>query len=78
IESMIGCMAEETTIGISAAALVAAAQKNNTRADLEATFGLETAPVTGGVSLQAKPLMELGVAAGLGISQLKRSKAKEV
>ena len=42
---MIGCMAEETTIGITAAHL--AAQKNITRADLDATFGLETAPVTG-------------------------------
>ena len=42
--------------------------KNITRADLDATFGLETAPVTGGVSLEAKPLLELGEAAGLGIS----------
>ena len=68
IECMIGCMAEETTIGITAAAHLAAAQKNITRADLDATFGLETAPVTGGVSLEAKPLLELGEAAGLGIS----------
>lgn len=51
-----------------AAAHLAAAQKNITRADLDATFGLETAPVTGGVSLEAKPLLELGEAAGLGIS----------
>ena len=36
-----------TTIGITAAAHLAAAQKNITRADLDATFGLETAPVTG-------------------------------
>ena len=34
------------------AAHLAAAQKNITRADLDATFGLETAPVTGGVSLE--------------------------
>lgn len=68
IECMIGCMAEETTIGITAAAHLAAAQKNITRADLDATFGLETAPVIGSVSLEAKPLLELGEVAGLGIS----------
>ena len=67
IECMIGCMAEETTIGITAAAHLAAAQKNITRADLDATFGLETAPVTGAYP-EAKPLLELGEAAGLGIS----------
>ena len=42
--------------------------KKGTVDDLDATFGLGTAPVTGGVSLEAKPLLELGEAAGLGIS----------
>ncbi len=51
IECMIGCMAEETTIGITAAAHLAAAQKEYHTSRFRCTFGLETAPVTEGVSL---------------------------
>ncbi len=41
---------------ITAAAHLAAAQKNITRADLDATFGLETAPVMGRI-LRSKTII---------------------
>ncbi|MTD39085.1 dipeptide epimerase [Erwinia sp. CPCC 100877] len=69
IECMIGCMVEETNIGVSAAAHLAAASKNITRADLDATFGLSEVVIPGGVPLEAVSLIELSDKAGLGLSK---------
>ncbi len=49
ITCMLGCMIEETNIGITAAASLGAALKNITRADLDATFSLGRLPFDGGV-----------------------------
>lgn len=66
IECMLGCMAEETNIGITAAASLGAAIKNITRADLDATFFLSALPVSGGVSIEGR-IMTLSDEPGLGI-----------
>lgn len=42
---MLGCMAEESNLGITAAASLGAATKNITRADLDATFSLTDLPL---------------------------------
>lgn len=67
IECMIGCMVEETNIGVTAAAHLAAGRQNITRADLDATFSLNEVAIPGGVSLVAAPVIELTNQAGLGI-----------
>ncbi|OTN86564.1 hypothetical protein A5819_003414 [Enterococcus sp. 7E2_DIV0204] len=69
IECMIGCMVEETNIGVTAAAHLAAATKNITRADLDATFGLNEVAIPGGVGLEATSLISLSNKAGLGLSK---------
>lgn len=69
VECMIGCMVEETNIGVSAAAHLAAACKNITRADLDATFGLSEVAIPGGVPLEAVSHIELSNQAGLGLSK---------
>lgn len=69
IECMIGCMVEETNIGVTAAAHLAAATKNITRADLDATFGLSEVAIPGGVSLEATSLIQLSNQAGLGLDR---------
>ena len=40
IEVMLGCMVEESNLGITAAASLGAATRNITRADLDATFNM--------------------------------------
>lgn len=69
VECMIGCMVEETNIGVTAAAHLAAATKNITRADLDATFGLNEVAIPGGVGLEATSLISLSDKAGLGLSK---------
>ena len=49
VECMLGCMAEETNIGITAAASLGAAVKNITKADLDCQYSLAAFPVSGGV-----------------------------
>lgn len=49
MECMLGCMAEETNIGITAAASLGAAVKNITKADLDCQYSLAAFPVSGGV-----------------------------
>lgn len=67
IECMIGCMVEETNIGVTAAAHLAAGRKNITRADLDATFSLSEVAIPGGVSMEATPMIKLADYSGLGI-----------
>lgn len=68
VECMIGCMVEETNIGVTAAAHLAAATKNITRADLDATFGLNEVVISGGVGVEATSLITLSNQAGLGLN----------
>ena len=44
IEVMLGCMVEESNLGITAAASLGAATRNITRADLDATFNMTERP----------------------------------
>ena len=69
VECMIGCMVEETNIGVTAAAHLAAGVKNITRADLDATFGLNEVAIPGGVGLEPTRVIELPNQAGLGLSK---------
>lgn len=69
IECMIGCMAEETNIGVTAAAHLASGIKNITRADLDATFNLKETIISGGVPLEATPIIKLNNVIGLGIGE---------
>jgi L-alanine-DL-glutamate epimerase-like enolase superfamily enzyme len=69
VECMIGCMVEETNIGVTAAAHLAAASKNITRADLDATFGLHEVAIPGGVGLEATSMITLTNQGGLGLSK---------
>lgn len=68
VECMVGCMIEETNIGVTAAAHLAAATKNITRADLDATFGLSEVAIPGGVSLEPVRTIQLTNQPGLGIA----------
>lgn len=67
VECMIGCMVEETNIGVTAAAHLAAATKNITRADLDATFCLNEVAIPGGVSMNATSIIHLSDKSGLGL-----------
>ena len=67
IECMIGCMAEETNIAVTAAAHLASGLKNITRCDLDATFGLTEVVLPGGVSLEANKDITVSHSIGLGI-----------
>ncbi|MBP2650829.1 MAG: hypothetical protein H6Q74_1654 [Firmicutes bacterium] len=67
VECMLGCMAEESNIGVTAAASLGAAVKNITRADLDSHFSLKELPFKGGVqSVNGKSLV-LSEAPGLGL-----------
>lgn len=68
IECMLGCMAEESNIGITAAASLGAAMKNITRADLDAHLTLSNIPYKGGVQMTGGKTMVLPDAPGLGIT----------
>lgn len=71
IACMIGCMAEESNIGVTAAAHVASGLKNITRADLDATFFLQDTVYTGGVSLEPTVLISVADKEGIGIGERK-------
>lgn len=68
---MLGCMAEETNIGITAAASLGAALKNITRADLDATFSLADLPFQGGVGREVGKLLTLPEEPGFGFKGLR-------
>ncbi len=71
ITCMLGCMAEETNIGITAAASVGAALRNITRADLDATFSLQELPFQGGTGHVTGKTLTLPDAPGFGFLGLK-------
>lgn len=71
ITVMLGCMAEETNIGITAAASLGAALKNITRADLDATFSLADLPFQGGVGREVNKHLVLPEEAGFGFHGLR-------
>lgn len=66
IECMLGCMAEETNIGITAAASLGAAVRNITRADLDATFSLTDLPFEGGIGTECTRTLVLPEEPGFG------------
>jgi L-alanine-DL-glutamate epimerase-like enolase superfamily enzyme len=66
IECMLGCMIEESNIGISAAASLGASRRNISRADLDAVFSLRNLPVRGGADFSRAKLITLSDAAGFG------------
>jgi L-alanine-DL-glutamate epimerase-like enolase superfamily enzyme len=66
VECMLGCMIEESNIGITAAASLGAALRNITRFDLDAVFSLRELPVPGGVDFSRNSLFTLPPAPGFG------------
>ena len=72
VEVMLGCMAEESGIGVTAAASLGAALKNITRADLDATFSLKELPYEGGFTVKDTRHLILSSDPGLGIKCLKK------
>lgn len=68
IKCMLGCMAEETNIGITAAASLGAAVKNITRADLDAMFSLTNLPIKGGVKVENTKRLVLPEEPGFGFT----------
>ncbi len=72
VEVMLGCMAEESGIGVTAAASLGAALKNITRADLDATFSLKELPYEGGFTVKDTRHLILSSEPGLGIKRLKK------
>ena len=71
IECMLGCMVEETNIGVTAAASLGAAMKNITRADLDATFTLSSLPFEGGIGTDCVKTLQLPQVPGFGFIGLK-------
>lgn len=68
---MLGCMAEETNLGITAAASLGAALQNITRADLDATFSLASLPFRGGVDNTHRKTLTLSDQPGFGFLGLR-------
>ena len=66
IEVMLGCMAEESNLGITAAASLGAATKNITRADLDATFSLSELAFEGGMYVEDTKKLVLPEVPGFG------------
>lgn len=73
VECMVGCMVEETDLGVTAGAHLVAAKKNITRADLDATFALAETNFSGPVPLDATPILSLTEAPGLGLTKVRES-----
>ena len=71
VEIMLGCMAEESGIGINAAASLGAALSNVTRADLDGTWSLSELPYEGGFRIEDTHMLVLSGQPGLGVSSLK-------
>lgn len=74
IQCMLGCMVEESNIGITAAASLGAAVKNITRADLDAMFSLSSLPFKGGVSVTDCNKLVLSEKPGFGFIGLEADK----
>ena len=72
VECMVGCMAEESGIAITASASLYAAMKNVTRADLDCTFSLKELPFEGGFTVEDTCHLVLSDNPGLGITGLNR------
>lgn len=66
IECMLGCMTEETNIGVTAAASLGAAVKNITRADLDAAFYMTELPFKGGIGTECQKTLVLPGEPGFG------------
>ena len=66
IECMLGCMVEETNVGLTAAASVGAAVKNITRADLDSIFSLSSLPFRGGIRVEGANRLVLPEEPGFG------------
>ncbi|WP_411677436.1 mandelate racemase/muconate lactonizing enzyme family protein [Caproicibacter sp.] len=77
IQCMLGCMIEETNVGITAAASLGAALKNITRADLDATFSLSDMPFVGGMRVEGANRLVLSEEPGFGFVGLNGSKGKK-
>ena len=72
IQCMLGCMAEETNVGVTAVASLGAAMKNITRADLDCMFGLSSLPFQGGVQIEHYNQLVLPEKPGFGFLGLKK------
>ena len=70
VECMLGCMVEETNVGVTAAASLGAAVKNITRADLDATFSLSALPFKGGMHVENANRITLAEEPGFGFKGL--------
>ena len=66
IEVMLGCMVEESNLGITAAASLGAATRNITRADLDATFNMTERPFKGGIYVENTKKLVLPDVPGFG------------
>ena len=66
IEVMLGCMVEESNLGITAAASLGAATRNITRADLDATFNMTERPYKGGIYVEDTKKLVLPDVPGFG------------
>lgn len=66
IEVMLGCMVEESNLGITAAASLGAAIRNITRADLDATFNMTERPFKGGIYVEDTKKLVLPDVPGFG------------
>jgi len=66
IPCMLGCMVEETNVGVTAAASLGAALKNITRADLDCTFSLSKLPLRGGMQIEEANRLVLPEEPGFG------------
>lgn len=73
VSCMLGCMVEETNLGVTAAASLGAAMKNITRADLDATFCLSRLPFKGGIGTECKKDLVLPEAPGFGFIGLEEN-----
>jgi L-Ala-D/L-Glu epimerase len=74
IQCMLGCMVEESNVGVTAAASLGAALKNITRADLDAMFSLSDLPFKGGVEIKNSNKLVLPEKPGFGFIGLEPSK----
>ena len=72
VECMLGCMVEETNVGVTAAASLGAAVKNITRADLDATFSLSALPFKGGMHVENANRITLAEEPGFGFKGLEK------
>lgn len=63
---MLGCMVEESNLGITAAASLGAATRNITRADLDATFNMTERTFKGGIYVEDTKKLVLPDVPGFG------------